>query len=78
VPVLFGPRHGNAREAAELVSAGGAYAAPRGAALVERLELWMRDGDARRTAGAAARRYVADNLGAAERGAEIIEELLNG
>jgi 3-deoxy-D-manno-octulosonic-acid transferase len=38
VPILFGPRHRNAREAGDLVEAGGAFAVPDGEALARRLE----------------------------------------
>jgi 3-deoxy-D-manno-octulosonic-acid transferase len=76
VPVLFGPRHDNAREAAELVAAGGAFDVPDGASLGERLGLLVGAGAARTAAGAAARDYVEAGRGAAGRGVEIIEELI--
>ena len=67
-PVLFGPRHANAREAGELLALGAAAEVHDAATLAAAL----------RTPpdGAAARRYVQDNRGAAERGAEIIQRLL--
>jgi 3-deoxy-D-manno-octulosonic-acid transferase len=75
VPVLFGPRHANAREAAGLIGAGGAFEWDAdGSALAALLAYPAR----RRAAGDAARRYVEASLGAAERGAEIIERLLAG
>lgn len=77
-PVLFGPSHANAREAAELVAAGGGFSVADGAELAERLAALLADGGARRTAGAAARAYVDAGLGAAERGAGVVEALLEG
>ena len=76
-PVVFGPRHANAREAAELVTVGGAVSLrdePIAAALLPLIE----DDRARTRAGEAARAYVQRNLGAAQRGAEIIGALLPG
>lgn len=78
VPVLFGHRHDNAREAAELIGAGAALAAADEAALAGALQRWLADRDARRDAGEAARDYVRAGLGAAERGAAILAELLPG
>jgi 3-deoxy-D-manno-octulosonic-acid transferase len=67
-PVLFGPRHANAREASELVALGAAAEVRDATTLAAAL----------RTPpdGAAARRYVHENRGAAARGAEIIQRLL--
>jgi 3-deoxy-D-manno-octulosonic-acid transferase len=75
VPVIFGPRHANAREAAGLIAAGGALelaedATPGAIAPV------LADPTRRRAAGDAARRYVEAGLGAADAGAALIERLL--
>lgn len=75
-PVLFGPWHANAREAAELAAAGAAFSAPTGEALAAKLEAWLAKPDARAAAGLAARAYVRAGLGAAERGAVLVETLL--
>ena len=75
-PVLFGPNHANAREAAELISAGGAFSADVESALERQLRRLLQAPETRGTAGCAARAYVEAGLGAAERGAEIIEQLL--
>jgi 3-deoxy-D-manno-octulosonic-acid transferase len=75
-PVLFGPRHANAREAAELIVAGGAFSADTGAALEQNVAKLLNRAEHRVRAGKAARAYVQAGLGAAERGAQIIEELL--
>ncbi|HVH12849.1 MAG TPA: glycosyltransferase N-terminal domain-containing protein, partial [Longimicrobium sp.] len=75
-PVLFGPLHANAREAADLIAAGGAFELAAGDAVDGRLAPLLRDSGARHAAGNAARAYVQANLGAAERGSRIIERLL--
>lgn len=76
VSVMFGPRHANAREAAELIAAGGAFALRPGEAADARMGPLVRDAARRRAAGDAARAYVERNLGAAGRGAAILERLL--
>jgi 3-deoxy-D-manno-octulosonic-acid transferase len=76
LPVLFGPRHANAREAGELVTAGGAFSVDDGEELRDRIaELWGNE-EARRRAGAASAAYVEAGRGAAERGAGVV--LANG
>jgi len=77
VPVLFGPRHANAREAAELIAAGGALALRGDLVDGPHIRPLVTNPARRRAAGDAARRYVESGLGAAERGAEIIERLLD-
>ena len=75
-PVLFGPRHSNAREAAELVGSGGARAVEDGEALGEALAAWAGDAELRKAAGQRARSYVHEGLGAADRGADLVLGLL--
>ncbi|HEX6039883.1 3-deoxy-D-manno-octulosonic acid transferase [Longimicrobium sp.] len=75
-PVLFGPRHANAREAAELIARGGAFELSPDQSAAARILPLIEDAARRRAAGDAARAYVEANMGAAERGAEIIESLL--
>jgi 3-deoxy-D-manno-octulosonic-acid transferase len=76
VPVLFGPRHANAREAGELVAAGGAFEVAS-AGDAERVLAGLLDVYELRTrAGKAARDYVHARLGAAERGAQMVERAL--
>jgi len=77
-PVLFGPRHANAREAAEMIAAGGAMEVEDAASLERALAGLIDVYEIRGHAGGAARAYVERNLGAAERGAEIVEALLPG
>ena len=76
VPVLLGPRHQNAREAGELIAAGGAFEVAT-AADAERILAGIADVyEVRRRAGALARAYVEARLGAAARGAELVDRLL--
>lgn len=74
VPVLFGPAHGNAREAGELAAAGGGFVVDGPGAFDDRIrELVEVDGVAA-DAGASARAYVRSEKGAAERNAALIME----
>ncbi|UCC72242.1 MAG: hypothetical protein JSV86_18035 [Gemmatimonadota bacterium] len=75
-PVLFGPRHANAREAGELIERGGAVTVSDWAALETKLGRWLDDAETRETAGAAALDYVKANLGAGRRNAELVLGLL--
>ena len=77
VPVIFGPRHANAREAAELIRRGAAVSVDGSEALERALETWLSDERARAVAGSAAQRYVQDNLGAGRRNAELVLRLLD-
>jgi 3-deoxy-D-manno-octulosonic-acid transferase len=77
VPVLFGPEWRSSRDARLLQDAGAACAVPDGAALAARLSEWLRDPAARTAAGAAARRVVQQGLGAADRSADLIVNLVN-
>jgi 3-deoxy-D-manno-octulosonic-acid transferase len=76
VPLLFGPRHANAREAAELVGTGAAWELDTDDSATDRLRTLFADRAARAAAGAAARAFVDSGLGAAERGVEIVSALL--
>lgn len=71
-PVLFGPRHANAREAQELIELGGAFSVGSEEELAERIRTLRDDAARRRVAGAAAAAYVAEGRGAAARGAELV------
>ena len=75
VPVLFGPQHANAREAAELAAAGGGAEVSDADTLAERLVAWNNT-LLRRGAGDAALHYVRGQLGGAQANAELIAELL--
>jgi 3-deoxy-D-manno-octulosonic-acid transferase len=78
IPVIFGPRHRNAREAGGLLEAGGAMQVEDAETLVDRLLAILRDPAVAARAGTAARAYVEAGRGAADRGADLIEELLGG
>ena len=78
VPVVYGPRHGNAREAERLRIAGGGFVIADGATLRSMLTRLIGDETARANAGAAARRFVQQHLGGAARSAEIITETMRG
>jgi 3-deoxy-D-manno-octulosonic-acid transferase len=71
-PVLFGPRHGNAREAARLVEAGGGFIARDSAEAGSLLERFHDDAEHRRAAGAAARAFVQEHVGGAARNADLL------
>ncbi len=75
-PVLFGPAHGNASEAVDMVEAGGARVVNTASALELRLRTWMSDPQACRVAGERAREFVKSRTGAARRNAELVAGLL--
>src|SRR5690606_15970674 len=76
VPVVFGPRHGNAREADELAGMGGGFVASDGAGVASIvLDLANRKLH-RQKASDAARTFVQGRLGAGKRNAELIIALL--
>ncbi len=75
-PVLFGPRHENARAASELVDEGGGSVVRDPESLAEALARWLRDEGAREEASERARRYVERHRGAAVRSAEVLHGLL--
>jgi 3-deoxy-D-manno-octulosonic-acid transferase len=72
VPVVYGPRHGNAREAERLRQAGGGFVIGDAARLAATLSRLFGDPDARAHAGAAARRFVERDRGGAEASAQLI------
>jgi 3-deoxy-D-manno-octulosonic-acid transferase len=78
VPVLYGPRHGNAREADELAAAGGGFIARDATQLRALLGALHTDADQRARASTAARAFVADRIGAADRNAELVLDRLRG
>ena len=76
VPVIFGPRFAASRDARLLLGAGGAVTAADRAALERTVRDWLANDTARATAGAAARAVVERGLGAAERSAGLLLDLL--
>jgi len=81
VPVLFGPRFGESRDAGLLLSAGAGEALPTGSDAAERLaarwEAWAADEAARSAAGRRAREVVERGLGGARRSAELLAQLIS-
>ena len=75
-PVVFGPRHGNAREAADLAGEGGGFVVRDGAELLARLSRLAARIEDRLAAGEAARRFVDARLGGAAGNAAMIRSLL--
>jgi 3-deoxy-D-manno-octulosonic-acid transferase len=83
VPVAFGPRWRNARDADLLLRAGAALALPRpqrGApsrVLQQQWETWMEDEETRRDQGRRGREIVEEGLGASERSASLLLQLIS-
>lgn len=82
VPVAFGPRWRNSRDAALLRKGGAAHpleagVAAAGARLVQHWERWIGDEAVRAAEGGRAREIVTRGLGAARRSAEMLAELIS-
>lgn len=75
-PVVFGPKHRNARAAGELVASGGARIAKDSGEVAEIVSGWLSDDEERKRIGRVAREYIVAHLGAAERSAEILLETI--
>ena len=75
LPVLFGPRH-DRREASELIEAGAAFEVD--ATSIYATLVALHDTARRRRMGQAALDYVAAQIGAGRKGAELVEGLLDG
>ncbi len=67
VPVVYGPRHRKFNEATALKRAGGGFSVDGRSTLEDVLTTLLTDGDRRRSAAEAARRFIAENIGATER-----------
>lgn len=76
VPVIFGPRHGNAREADELAGKGGGFVASDGAAAASLIMDLATRTQKRQNASQCARDFVKGRLGGARRNAELIFSLV--
>jgi 3-deoxy-D-manno-octulosonic-acid transferase len=76
MPVVFGPRHANSRDAGLLLEARAAATASDTTSLEAVLTAWLEDDPARRAAGEAARGVVRAGLGAAERSFELVASLM--
>jgi 3-deoxy-D-manno-octulosonic-acid transferase len=83
IPVAFGPRWHNSRDAALLVEAGAGTALPRSwigrarAALQQQWERWIVNEEGRRAQGQRAREVVERGLGASLRSAEMLAGLIS-
>jgi 3-deoxy-D-manno-octulosonic-acid transferase len=83
VPVAFGPRWQNSRDAALLIEAGGATALPPGGiqtaaiALANQWRDWIQDEARRRKQGTRAREVVEHGVGASARSAEMLVQLIS-
>ena len=78
-PVIFGPRHHASRDALLLLEQGGAFTASTAAELSACLASLLGEGAARERrirAGTRARALVEAGLGAADRGADLVESLM--
>ena len=76
IPVVFGPRHWNAREPLELLDHGGAFVVTTSAELTRTLRNLLADDHARRFAGWRAEQYVRSHTGATARVVERVESCL--
>jgi len=75
-PVLFGPRHANARAAWDLLLAGGAKEVRGAEELAEVVAVWLNDHAARNYAALRAFGYIDAHLGAAARSAGLLDVLI--
>jgi 3-deoxy-D-manno-octulosonic-acid transferase len=76
VPVVFGPRFANSRDAGLLIVAHGGRSATDAPGLEVALVEWLSDETARDAAGSAARALVQRGLGAAERSWSLVSRLM--
>jgi 3-deoxy-D-manno-octulosonic-acid transferase len=76
VPVAFGPRHSNSRDAVLLRRSRGGDSVATADEMIEVLEHWLGDPAVRESAGSLARALVQRGLGAGERSYELVMELL--
>jgi len=74
-PVLFGPRYTMSRDAALLLACGGGASVADAAALATQLVAWLTT-KAAESAGSAARELVRSGLGASDRSAALVLQLL--
>lgn len=76
VPVLFGPRYTESRDAVQLCDDDAALSVPDENALAVALARWLNSSSERKAAGDAAAQVVHRGLGAAERSYALVRELL--
>src|SRR5688572_4493845 len=78
VPVAFGPRHSNSRDAVMLHRSRGGDSVATADETIEVMQHWLTDREIRERAGAAARALVQRGLGAGERSYDLVMALLGG
>ena len=76
-PVAFGPRFQNSRDAERLIERGGGSAVASSAELAARIADWLANPASRSLTGDRALQTVREELGAAERSAALVLELLD-
>jgi 3-deoxy-D-manno-octulosonic-acid transferase len=76
IPVVFGPRWQDSRDATGLLTAGGARTARDASELAATLEDWLANDESRTRAGTAAGGFVRAGLGAAGRSVDLVVRLL--
>lgn len=67
IPIVFGPNHGKFNEAKELVKEGAAFSITNSAELAKVLDNLIANPEGMNKAGAAAKEFVLDNVGATDR-----------
>lgn len=77
IPVLFGPRFANSRDAGLLIAVAGGASHDTETGIESRLRVWLTDESARTHAGLAARDLVERGLGAADRSWMLVAGLLD-
>jgi 3-deoxy-D-manno-octulosonic-acid transferase len=77
VPVVFGPRHHNARAAGDLIALGGAKIAADHDALARIVIRWLQDEAERKRTGRSTGEYIAEHRGAASRCADHVASLID-
>lgn len=76
IPVAFGPRHRNSREATLLIKAGGADSVGSSDEMTETLAHWLGEAEFARKMGARSRVFVEQGAGATEQSVVLAMELL--
>lgn len=77
VPIVFGPRHANARAASDLAASGGAAVVSDASEVAHALFEWLADREKREYAGGRARAYIEGHRGAADRTARALASLMS-
>ena len=77
LPLVFGPRHRNARAAGELLRRGAARVVENAAGAAAVLGAWLADGATSASAGSAALHYIQSHRGAAARTAALLAQRID-